>query len=70
MTPEEEANELMQLFKEEEVFEYDIRQKHAAIRAVSCCEMMARECSSEFGQNTARVVHLRSVLKILNDKLK
>ena len=68
MTPEEEASELIALFKEQEVF--DIAYKHAVMRAVKCCEMMTKELSVEFGQSTARVIYLRLVLKILNDKLK
>ena len=68
MTPEQEANQLMSLFKEEEVHEYDIVQKHAIIRAVKCCRLMIDE--NTYAERNERVAHLRLVLNTLEDKLK
>jgi len=69
MTPEQEATELIKLFKEEEVFEYDIVYRHAVIRAVKCCDIMMRE-NFNGERNLERAGHLKSVYDILNNKLK
>lgn len=65
MNPEEEASRLIALFKEEEIFEYDVAQRHAIIRAARCCEIILGE-----GLPNERRNHWSAVLEILNNKLK
>lgn len=65
MSPEEESIRLIEFFKEREMFEYDVVQKHATIRAARCCEVILGESLPD-----DRRTHWSAILKILNNKLK
>lgn len=68
-TPEEHASELIKTFKEAEMFEYDIVERHAVKHARKCCTILIQALLS--GRSDSIVInHYKSVLNILTEKLK